>query len=70
MPVTAKLKPVLKLDFTDFGYINKNENHFTQLLQRDFTIEINDRPDLMIFREGSHLHRLYNSKNSSGPTSP
>jgi hypothetical protein len=62
MPATAKIKPVLKLDFTDFGCINKNENHFTQLLQRDFTIEINDRPDLLIFREGSHLHRLYNCK--------
>lgn len=54
-----KVKPLLRIDFTDFGCINKADNWFTRVLSRDFTIEINDRPDLLIFQEGGHLNRLY-----------
>jgi hypothetical protein len=55
-------KPKLKLDFTDFGGLNKVDNWFTRVLARDFEIEISDRPDLLIFQEGSHLNRLYTCK--------
>jgi hypothetical protein len=59
MSITAKIRPTLRLDFTDFGCINKIENWFTRILRRDFTVEINDKPDLLIFQEGGHLNRLY-----------
>jgi hypothetical protein len=59
MPATAKIKPVLKLDFTDFGCIDKVDNWFTRVLRRDFTVVISDKPDLLIFQEGGHLNRLY-----------
>ena len=55
----GKIKPKLRLDFSDFGCINKVDNWFTNILQREFTVEINDRPDLLIFQEGGHLNRLY-----------
>ncbi len=55
-------KPKLKLDFTDFGGINKSDNWFTRLLSKDFNIEISDKPDLLIFQEGGHLNRLYTCK--------
>jgi len=54
-----KIKPKLKLDFTDFNGINKLDNRFTRVLSRDFQIEISDRPDLLIFQDGGHLNRLY-----------
>jgi hypothetical protein len=59
MSITAKIRPILRIDFTDFGCINKVENWFTRILRRDFTVEINDKPDLLIFQEGGHLNRLY-----------
>lgn len=55
----GKVKPVLRLDFVDFNGINKTDNFFTRILQREYTIEISDRPDLLIFQEGGHLNRLY-----------
>jgi hypothetical protein len=55
-------KPTIKLDFTDFGGINKLNNPFTRILSRDFEIEISDKPDLLIFRDGGHLNRLYRCK--------
>lgn len=55
-------KPKLKLDFTDFGGLNKVDNWFTRILSRDFEIEITDRPDLLIFQDGGHLNRLYTCK--------
>lgn len=53
------LKPILKLDFTDFGGINKNDNNFTRILSKEYTIQITDHPDLLIFSELGHLNRLY-----------
>jgi len=56
------IKQKLKLDFTDFGGLNKTHNWFTKILSRDFDIEISDKPDLLIFQEGGHLNRLYRCK--------
>jgi hypothetical protein len=57
-------KPVLKVDFVDFGFINKCNNFFVDLLSRHYTVVISDRPDILIYSDtgNSHLHRLYNCK--------
>jgi hypothetical protein len=56
------MKKRLKIDFVDFHGINKNNNPFTQLLSKTFDLEISDRPDLLIYGSGGHLHRLYTCK--------
>jgi hypothetical protein len=58
-PMSAAVKPVLRLDFCDFNGVNKADNWFTRILRRAYTVEITDRPDLLIFQEGGHLNRLY-----------
>ncbi|OGQ00420.1 MAG: hypothetical protein A2Z40_04345 [Deltaproteobacteria bacterium RBG_19FT_COMBO_60_16] len=55
-------KPTVRLDFCDFNGIDKNDNIFTRILSREYHIEINDRPDLVIYSKESHLHRLYTCK--------
>ncbi len=55
-------KKKLKIDFSDFGGIDKSNNWFTKLLSKDFDVEISDKPDLLIFQEGGHLNRLYTCK--------
>lgn len=55
-------KSKLKLDFSDFGGLNKSNNWFVKILSRDFDIEISDKPDLLIFQESGHLNRLYTCK--------
>ncbi len=55
----GKIKPTLNIDFVDFNGIDKVDNWFTRILSREFTVVISDRPDLLIFQEGGHLHRLY-----------
>jgi alpha(1,3/1,4) fucosyltransferase len=55
-------KPKLRLDFTDFGGLNKLNNWFVRILSRDFEVEISDKPDLLIFQESGHLNRLYTCK--------
>jgi hypothetical protein len=56
----ATPKPLLRIDFTDFGAeLNKTDNFFTQLLARRFRIEICDRPELLIYADKGHTHRLY-----------
>jgi alpha(1,3/1,4) fucosyltransferase len=57
-----KLKPTLKIDFTDFSGINKADNFFTRILSREYNVVISDRPDLLIFCNMGHLNRLYNCK--------
>ena len=52
-------KPTVRLDFCDFNGIDKNDNFFTRILSREYHVEINDRPDLVIYSKESHLHRLY-----------
>lgn len=54
--------PTVKLDFCDFDGIDKNDNFLTRILSREYRIEINDRPDLVIYSKESHLHRLYTCK--------
>ncbi|MGA6993786.1 MAG: glycosyltransferase family 10 [Candidatus Deferrimicrobiaceae bacterium] len=55
-------KPTVRLDFCDFNGIDKNDNIFTRILSREYRVEINDRPDLVIYSKESHLHRLYTCK--------
>lgn len=57
--MNGKIKPRLKIDFVDFNGINKADNWFTRVLAKEYTVEINDRPDLLVFQEGGHLNRLY-----------
>jgi hypothetical protein len=55
-------KPTVRLDFCDFNGIDKNDNFLTRILSREYHVEINDRPDLVIYSKESHLHRLYTCK--------
>jgi len=57
-------KPLLKIDFCDFSGLNKRNNFFTKLLETVYTVEINDKPDLLFFSDagGSTLHKLYSCK--------
>jgi hypothetical protein len=55
-------KPKLKLDFSDFGGLDKSNNWFVRILSRDFDVEISDKPDLLIFQESGHINRLYTCK--------
>jgi alpha(1,3/1,4) fucosyltransferase len=56
------MKRKLKLDFVDFYDVNKNDNHFTRILSKYFDIEINSRPDIVIFSGSGHVHKLYTCK--------
>ncbi len=55
-------KPTIRIDFSDFDGINKSDNFFTRILSRAYTIELSDRPDLLIYSKDGHLNRLYNCK--------
>jgi alpha(1,3/1,4) fucosyltransferase len=57
-------KPVLKVDFVDFGFIDKCNNFFVNLLSQIYTVVICDKPDVLFYSDtgGSHLHRLYHCK--------
>lgn len=63
-PPENKGKPVLKVDFVDFGFIDKTRNFFTDLLSPHYEVVVSDKPDLLFYSDtaGSHLHRLYNCK--------
>jgi alpha(1,3/1,4) fucosyltransferase len=57
---TAGNKPLLRVDFTDFwGELNKADNFFTRLLSQRFRVEVNDRPDLLIYSDKGHTHKIY-----------
>lgn len=55
-------KPTIRIDFSDFNGINKNDNYFTRILSRAYTVEISDRPELLIYSKDGQLNRLYNCK--------
>jgi len=57
-------KPLLKVDFVDFGFINKCNNFFVDLLSMNYSVMIADKPDLLFYSDtgNSELHRLYNCK--------
>jgi len=55
-------KPTIRLDFCDFNGIDKTDNYFTRLLSQKYRVEINDRPDLVIYSKDSQVHRLYTCK--------
>jgi hypothetical protein len=54
------MKPGLRIDFCDFwpGF-SKTDNFFTRLLGRRFEVAICDRPDLLIYSDKGHTHRLH-----------
>ena len=57
-------KPILKVDFVDFGFIQKCDNFFVNLLSKYYTVVIADKPDVLFYSDtgNSHLHRLYPCK--------
>jgi hypothetical protein len=57
-------KPLLKVDFSDFGFLNKQDNYFLRLLRHHYTVELSDKPDLLFYSDTghSHLHKLYTCK--------
>ena len=60
MMTTAQNKPLLRVDFTDFGSgFNKADNFFTRLLAWRFRVEVCDRPDLLIYSNIGDTHRIY-----------
>lgn len=56
------MKPTLRLDFCDFGGVDKANNFFTRILSKEYDVVINDRPDVLIYSNTGHLHRLYACK--------
>jgi len=63
-PPKNESRPVLKVDFVDFGFIDKARNFFTDLLGAHYQVVVSDKPDLLFYSDtaGSHLHRLYSCK--------
>lgn len=56
-------KPVLCVDFVDFGTrLSKRNNFFTRILEKQFDVRIADRPDLLIHSHDGNVHRMYNCK--------
>lgn len=56
------MKRKLKIDFVDFYDVNKNDNFFTRILSNFYDIEINSRPDIVIFSGSGDVHKLYTCK--------
>ncbi len=64
----------LRLDFCDFypGF-RKDKNYFTDILNRQYKVEISEQPDALIYSNFGHRYRLYTcpriffSGESSGP---
>jgi len=57
-------KETIKVDFSDFGFLDKKNNFFVDLLKKEFNVVISDKPDLLFFSDtgGSQLHKLYTCK--------
>lgn len=56
-------KPVLCVDFVDFGTrLSKRNNFFTRILENKFDLRITDRPDLLIHSHDGNVHRMYKCK--------
>ena len=55
-------KPTLRIDFADFNGIDKTDNFFTRVLSRAYTVELSDRPELLIYSNDGHLNRLYSCR--------
>lgn len=56
------MKKKLKIDFVGLYGIDKNHNRFTDILSKNFELEISDRPDLLFYGQSNHMHRLYTCK--------
>lgn len=54
----------IKVDFVDFGGLDKINNIFMDILSLGYNVEINDNPDLLFFSDigGSSLHKTYSCK--------
>ncbi|SDU10412.1 Glycosyltransferase family 10 (fucosyltransferase) C-term [Verrucomicrobium sp. GAS474] len=55
-------KPLLRIDFADFGNFDKNDNLFVRFLSTRFDVRITDEPDVLIYSDFGHRHRLYATK--------
>jgi len=57
-------KETIHVDFVDFGFLDKVNNFFVNLLSRKYNVIISDKPDLLFYSDsgGSQLHRLYTCK--------
>jgi len=54
------MKPLLKLDFSDFwSTLNKTDNYFYRLLSQHYRIEICDKPELLIYSVFGKEHLRY-----------
>ena len=61
--MSASAKPVLHVDFTDFGtHMNKADNFFTRILGKRYDVRVSDQPDVLIHSHDSEVHRLYTCK--------
>ncbi len=54
------MKKAISLDFCDFpASFSKTDNYFVKLLSKNFTINICDKPDFVIYSNYGHIHRLH-----------
>jgi hypothetical protein len=55
------MKPVIKINFTDFwpGF-DKSDNYFSDLLARNYTVEISDRPVFLFYSCYGHDYLKFN----------
>jgi hypothetical protein len=61
--VNVSAKPVLHVDFTDFGtHMNKADNFFTRILSKRYDVRVSDQPDVLFHSHDSEIHRLYTCK--------
>lgn len=50
----------IRINFSDFWIgFNKNDNYFYNLLSEDYTLEISDNPDLLIYSVFGNNHKNY-----------
>lgn len=57
-----KIKPTVRVDYCDFNGLDKIHNYFTAVLSHEYTVEICDRPELLIYSSAGHMNRLYNCR--------
>lgn len=56
-------KPTIKIDFLDFGGMDKLNNHITRSLETQFKVVVCDKPDLVFFKENkSKIQHIYSCK--------
>ncbi|HVU38609.1 MAG TPA: glycosyltransferase family 10 [Opitutales bacterium] len=53
-------RPALRIDFVNGG-ITKNDNFFHNLLATRYRVQLEDKPDFVLFNHAGHKHRLLNA---------